>query len=460
MHRQFLHYSKTLITFTSHHITSPLPTHHFQTQKLQSFHSPNHDTSISPIGSPTRVQKLIASQQDPLLAKQIFDYASTVPNFRHTYSTYLILVLKLGRSKNFTLLDQIIIRLKNDPSYKITHTLFTYLIRVYGEADLPEKALKMFYTMMQFNLKPLTKHLNCILEILVSHRNYVRPAFDLFRDAHKHGVVANTRSYNVLMRAFCLNGDVSIAYMLFNKMFKRDVLPDIESYRILMQALCRRNQVNGAVDLLEDMLNKGFVPDSLTYTTLLNSLCRKKKLREAYKLLCRMKVKGCNPDILHYNTVILGFCREGRAHDAGKVIDDMHVNGCLPNLVSYRTLVSGLCDMGMFDEAKKYMEDMLGKGFSPHFAVIHALVKGFCNVGRIEEACGVLTKSLEHGEAPHTDTWMNVIRMICEDEGQKISEAIDEILKIEIKGHTRIVDAGIGLENYLIRKIQAKSRAF
>ncbi|KAK7258440.1 hypothetical protein RIF29_24017 [Crotalaria pallida] len=460
MHRPILHSSKTLFPFPTHHhplfLSSPSPNH----QKHQSFHSPIGSPTPTPslIGSPTRVQKLIASQQDPLLAKAIFDYASTFPNFRHTYSTHLILLLKLGRSKHFTLLDDIVLRLKNDPSYKITHTLFTYLLRIYSEADLPDKALKTFYFMMQFSLRPLTKHLNCILEILVSHRNYVKPAFDLFRDAHKHGVMPDTRSYNVLMRAFCLNGDVSVAYMLFNKMLERDVVPDIESYRILMQALCRRNQVNGAVGLLEDMLNKGFVPDSLTYTTLLNSLCRKKKLREAYKLLCRMKVRGCNPDIVHYNTVISGFCREGRAHDACKVIDDMRVNGCLPNLVSYRTLVSGLCDMGMFDEAKAYMEEMMSKGFSPHFAVIHALVKGFCNVGRVEEACGVFTKSLEHGEAPHKDTWTIVIPMISCDVGEsvKISDVLDEILKIEIKGHTRIVDAGIGLENYLIREIRDK----
>lgn len=436
-----------------HQIQSPI-----QNQKHRSFHSSDTDTSNSSIGSPTRVQKLIASQSDPLLAKEIFDYASRQPNFRHNYSAYLTLILKLGRSKYFSLVDDLLRRLKSD-SCPVTPTLFSYLIRIYGEADLPDKAFKTFYTMMQFDCKPLPKHLNSILEILVAHRNYVRPAFDLFRDAHRYGVLPNTKSYNILMRAFCLNGDISIAYTLFNKMFKRDLVPDVESYRILMQGLCRKSQVNGAVDLLEDMLNKGFVPDTLTYTTLLNSLCRKKKLREAYKLLCRMKVKGCNPDIVHYNTVILGFCRKRRARDACKVIDDMQSNGCLPNLVSYRTLVSGLCDEGMFDEANRYMEEMLSKGFSPHFSVIHALVKGYCNVGKIEEACGVLSKSLEHGEVPHMDSWAIIIPRICEvDENVKMRDLLEEVLKVEIKGDTRIVEAGVDLENYLIRKIRAKSR--
>ncbi|KAE7999246.1 hypothetical protein FH972_003698 [Carpinus fangiana] len=442
--------------FRSVFFYSSRPERHQNQKRLQEEEgAPNSNSSI---GSPCRVQKLIASQTDPLLAKEIFDYASNQPNFRHSYSCYLILILKLGRSKYFSLIDHLLVRLKSQ-AYTVTPTLFSHLIKLYAEANLPDRALKTFYTMMEFNCKPSVKHLNRILEFLVSHRSYVRPAFDLFRNAHRYGVEPNTKSYNVLMRAFCFCGNISIAYQLFNEMFKRDVVPDVESYRILMQGLCRKSQVNGAVDLLEDMLNKGFVPDTLSYTTLLNSLCRKKKLREAYKLLCRMKVKGCNPDIVHYNTVILGFCREGRAMDACKVLEDMASNGCLPNLVSYRTLVNGLCDQGMLDEAKNYTEEMISKGFSPHFSVIHALVKAFCNVGRVEEACGVVGEALKLGESPHVDTWMTIIPRICEtDETERMGEVLEELLKIEIKRHTRIVEAGVALEDYLIRKIGARPR--
>lgn len=410
------------------------------------------------IGSPARVQKLIASQSDPLLAKEIFDFASRQPDFRLSYASFQILILKLARAKQFTLVDDVIIRLKSS-RYSVTPSLFLNLIKIYADVDIPDKALKTFYTMLEFNCKPSPKHLNCILEALVSHRNYIRAAFDLFKNAHRHGVLPNTESYNILMRAFCLDGDLSIAYSLFNQMIKRDLLPDVESYRILMQGLCRKSQVNTAVDLLEDMMNKGFVPDALSYSTLLNALCRKKKLREAYKLLCRMKVKGCNPDIVHYNTVILGFCREGRAADACKILEDMPSNGCMPNLLSYRTLVGGLCDQGMHDEAKTYVEEMVSKGFSPHVSVSHGLIKGFCNVGKIEEACGVVELLLKNREAPHSDSWLIILEMICEENDKvRTQNALQDILKMEITRHTRIVDAAAYLEGYVIGKIRAKSR--
>ncbi|KAL8531229.1 hypothetical protein ACS0TY_008019 [Phlomoides rotata] len=411
------------------------------------------------IGSPARIQKLIASQSDSLLAKEIFDLASKQPNFRHSYATYHTLIIKLGRSRHFSHMQSLLSSLKSR-DYSISPSLFTHIIQIYGDANLPEKALKTFRTILEFNIKPRTKHLNSILEILVANNNFVRPAFDLFRSAHKHGVLSNTKTYNILMRAFCLNGDLSIAYTLFNEMFKRDILPDVESYRILMQGLCRKSQVNKAIDLLEDMLNKGFVPDTLSYTTLLNSLCRKKKLKEAYKLLCRMKVKGCNPDIVHYNTVILGYSKAGRAADACKVLEDMPANGCLPNLLSYQHLVGGLCNQGMYDEAKKYIKVMMCKEFPPHFSVVHMLVKGFSRIGKLEEACEVVNEVLRHGNCPHSDTWAEILPRICDaDDSEATGDALKQVLKVEIKPESRIVDVGVGLEEYLSRKIKARSRA-
>ncbi|KAB2595895.1 pentatricopeptide repeat-containing protein [Pyrus ussuriensis x Pyrus communis] len=263
----------------------------------------SHSTKpIHDVGSHSRVQKLIASQSDPPFAKEIFDYTAYHPNFRHSYAFYFTLILKLGWSKYFSLVDDLLLRIR-----------------------------------LEFqNYIPSIKHLNRIIQILVSHQNFLPQVFN--------------------------------------------------SYRILMQGLCRKGQVNIAVDFFEDMLNKGFVSDTLSYMTLLNSLCRNKKLREEYKLPCRMKVKGCNPNIVHYNTVILGVM--------------------------------------------------------------------VLNVGRFEEACGVLEEVLNHREVPRTNTWITVVPRICEEiELVRMEEILREVMKVELRPNTRIMEAAFGLEDYLIKKI-------
>ncbi|XP_058105026.1 pentatricopeptide repeat-containing protein At4g01400, mitochondrial-like [Magnolia sinica] len=449
----FFTHCKTLYPFLPNSLLSSLKSLSSSSQQQpQQTHLPLQ----SPIGSPARIQKLIAAQPDPLLAKEIFDLASLQPNFRHSYPSYHTLILKLARSRHFSLSDSLLRSLRSQRLPSVAPGLFSSLFQIYADAGLPSKSLQIFDSMLHdFNCKPRAKHFNRLLLVLAERPRLLPAALSLFKSAARHGIAINTRSYNILMRAFCFNGRLSVAYSLFNQMHKHDLVPDVESYRILMQGLCRKSQVNTASDLLEDMLNKGFVPDALSYTTLLNSLCRKKKLREAYKLLCRMKVKGCNPDIIHYNTVILGFCREGRPLDACKVLEEMPSNGCIPNLVSFSTLVNGLCDHGMLDEAKGYMEVMIARGLSPHFSAFHKLVKGFCNVGKIEEAFHVLSEMLRHGVAPHLDTWVVIVPRICDEDGMEVEEIVRMFGNGDWKRETKIIDAGFGLGG-MIRRERAK----
>lgn len=75
------------------------------------------------------------------------------------------------------------------------------------------------------------------------------------------------------------------------------------------------------------------------------------------------------------------------------------------------------------------------------------------------QACGLLGTMLNLGESPHVDTWMEIIPRICEvDEMVRMRSVLEEILKVEVTPHTRIVEAGAGLEEYLIRRIRHVSR--
>nr|XP_043632352.1 pentatricopeptide repeat-containing protein At4g01400, mitochondrial-like [Erigeron canadensis] len=76
------------------------------------------------------------------------------------------------------------------------------------------------------------------------------------------------------------------------------------------------------------------------------------------------------------------------------------------------------------------------------------------NIWKIEEACEVLEGMLKSGEAPHLDTWMDVINRICEVE----TERLEEVLKVEIEPHTRIVDTGVSLQEYLFKKGRANDK--
>ncbi|WOK95162.1 hypothetical protein Cni_G03869 [Canna indica] len=417
----------------------------------------NQATPLTPsIGSPARIHKLIAAQSDPLLAKEIFEVASSLrPDLPIRSTSHHSLILKLARAGHFSAALSLLRRLPS-PSPALLSSLFLAFSRL----RRPDLALSAFRRLLASpSSPPRPKLFRRLLSALAAHSSSLPAALSLLKSCSSFGVPHSVRAHNVLIHAFARAGNVAVAYSLFNRIFTLGLAPDVTTYRILMQALCRKSQVGTASDLFEDMLNKGYVPDSLAYNTLLNSLCRKKRLHEAYKMLCRMKVRGCNPDIIHYNTVIVGLCREGKPLDACKVIEDMPDNGCLPNLVSYTTVIHGLCSRGLYEQAHGYLEVMVGKGLIPHFSAFHALVKGFCSVGKTEEACKVLETMLLKGVAPHVETWDLIVAGICDDDREKLGDYVRKMINEEAwRKSTRITQVGCGLEEYMIRRSRYRTR--
>ncbi|XP_042407278.1 pentatricopeptide repeat-containing protein At4g01400, mitochondrial-like [Zingiber officinale] len=410
------------------------------------------------IGSPARIHRLIAAQADPLLAKEIFDVASSLrPDLPLRPSSLHSLILKLARGGHFSASSSLLRRLPS-PSPALLSSLFLTFSRL-GRPDLALYTFRRLVSSPSPSTPPRPKLFRRLLSALAAHPSSLPSALSLLKSSPSFGVPHSVRAHNVLIHAFARTGNVAVAYSLFNRLFALDLAPDTSTYRILMQALCRKSQVSTACNLLDDMLNKGYTPDALTYTTLLNSLCRKKRLREAYKLLCRMKVRGCNPDIVHYNTLIVGLCRQGRPLDACKVLEDMPDKGCFPNLVSYSTLIHGLCAQGQYDQGLAYLELMLSKELVPHFSVAHALVKGLCSVGKVEEACRVMEATLRHGVAPHVDTWDLVVAGVCDDDMEQLMDYIRKVAnEEEWRKNTRIVQVGRGLNEYMVNKSSKSTR--
>ncbi|PWA49840.1 pentatricopeptide repeat protein [Artemisia annua] len=55
---------------------------------------------------------------------------------------------------------------------------------------------------------------------------------------------------------------------------------------------------------------------------------------------------------------------------------------------------------------------------------------------------------LKSGEARQFDSWMDVVSRVCEVE----NERLEKLLKVDMEPYTRIVDACVGLHEYLVKK--------
>ncbi|KAL0435002.1 UNVERIFIED_CONTAM: Pentatricopeptide repeat-containing protein, mitochondrial [Sesamum radiatum] len=199
------------------------------------------------IGSRARIHKLIASQSDPLLAKEIFDLACRQPNFQHSYATYHSLILKLGRSHNFSLMHAVLSSLKSH-NYSISPSLFTHIIEIYGDAKLPEKVLKTFYTILEFNIKPRTKpqlHSQLLLTV-------------------------TSFSLHSISLGYCKVGRAADACKVLDDMPSNGCLPNLLSYQSIVGGLCNQGD---ACEVLFELLRHGNSPHADTWAEILPSIC-------------------------------------------------------------------------------------------------------------------------------------------------------------------------------------------
>ncbi|RVW37611.1 Pentatricopeptide repeat-containing protein [Vitis vinifera] len=242
----------------------------------------------------------------------------------------------------------------------------------------------------------------------------ISTALKIFHWMEGHGSLANTQTYNEIIKGLCLGGDIEKAMVLFEKMLKMGPLPTVVTYNTLINGYLTKGNVNNAARLLDLMKENGCEPDEWTYNELF-------QVDIALSLLERMEEMGCNPNVESYNAVINGLSKENRFSEAEKICDKMAEQGLLPNL-SHLWAVSE----GKADEAEILLKEMERKGLAPDekecllleekVAVQHEAVYSFSPHEKdvnFEIVSNLLARMSEIGCEPTLDTYSTLVSGLC-----------------------------------------------
>ncbi|KAE9450220.1 hypothetical protein C3L33_17886, partial [Rhododendron williamsianum] len=85
--------------------------------------------------------------------------------------------------------------------------------------------------------------------------------------------------------------------------------PNEVTSNILISAYCREGNVVQALVMLEKSFSNGCVPDVITVTKVIEILCNEGRVTEAVEVLERVKSSGGSVDVVAYNTLIKGFSK-------------------------------------------------------------------------------------------------------------------------------------------------------
>jgi pentatricopeptide repeat protein len=393
-----------------------------------------------------KLWKKIKSQKNPLRALRIFNSAPTTQSdepFHHNHFTYDIIIHKLGSSKMFAEMETILDQLRTEKGFKCKEGLLGNVIKLYGRARMAEAAMKTFQRMPLFGYeKPTIRSFNTLFNALLSAKrfdmlqslyetmpispdsctynilikaacidNRLEDAWDLFDRMRNPTVV----TYGTLISALCANMNIKQAFRLMKDMTQMRLCPNVFIYTSLIGGLCNVGLVDEALKMKMDMVGKGLSPDTVTYSTLINGLCKVGRSAEARKLLHEMSSSGCPLDIATYNVLITDLCRRGNFQGAHDLLEAMRRSSCKPDVISYNILISGLCREGKLEEATEFFEDMPRRGCLPDVVTFRILLDGLCGVGRFLEATMILDEMVFKGFGPRSSSATKLISGLCEE---------------------------------------------
>lgn len=281
------------------------------------------------------VLKRLKHEHGITLALEYFKSIANSKSFKHTPLTYQMMIEKLASEREMDCVQYLLQQMKLE-GISCSEDLFISVIGSYRRAGSSEQALKTFYRMQDFRVKPTVKIYNHILDALLDENRF------------------------------------QMINPIYSNMKKDGMEPNVFTYNILLKALCKNNRVDGAHKLLVEMSSKGCDPDEVSYTTLISSLCKLGKVKEAREL-----AMSFTPSVPVYNALINGVCKEYTFEEAFQLLDEMMNKGIDPNVISYTTIINALSDAGNVELSLAVLAKMFARGCSPNLHTFTSLIKGF-----------------------------------------------------------------------------------
>ncbi|MBA0699595.1 hypothetical protein Goari_001212 [Gossypium aridum] len=409
--------------------------------------------------SPFRLSSLLRTQKDPTLAFDLFknpipDLCPTAKPFRYSLLSYDLIITKLGRVKMFQEMEQVLHQLKSDTRIVPEEIIFCNVIKFYGRAKLHERALQVFDEMPQYRCPRTVKAVNSFLHALLTSEKF-DDMKQVFLGMEKYAR-PDACTYNILIRACCLNGCLDDAWNLFDEMQRKGVKPDQVTFGTLINELCVELKIKEAFKLKNDMvkihkvspntrLYEGMItglcsigeltwafrlkdemitnnmkPNSAIYNTLISGLFNVGRQDEACRVFEEMELNGIKPDTTTYNVMINEFCKVKDFGSAYRVLKEMPDKGCKPNIISYNMLIGMLCKDGKWSEANDLFEDIPGQGCKPDVVSYRMLFDGLCGGSQLKKAAFILDEMVFKGYVPHSASIHKFVSGLCQVENMKL----------------------------------------
>lgn len=222
------------------------------------------------------------------------------------------------------------------------------------------------------------------------------------------GLQMDASTNPVMIKGYCLLGDIDNAYKLFLKTFEKDGRCDVVSYNTLLNGCVCQHNTDLADRLVTNMQQYGFVPSTVTLGTIIKLWGRRNELEKCAEVLQAFSDDyGILPDAAA-NSVYVSACLANKDMRRASLVYEQMLEKAQPlEPKLYSFLVAGHAETGNVDEALRLLEAAASVSGSSHMnASLLPELSGDCfkqvllalmHAGRQGEIVPLLTKWSSRG---------------------------------------------------------------
>ncbi|KAG5000729.1 hypothetical protein JHK87_021801 [Glycine soja] len=359
---------------------------------------------------------LLALQNDHVSSLKLSTWVLKHNPSSHTLDTHSILLHTLSKHRQFKTTQKFLTQtLSSHPphtlfdallfSYRLCNSssplVFDSLFKTLAHTNKFRHATHIYTLMKEHGFSPTVQSCNAFLSSLLRLRR-ADIALAFYREIRRRSCVSpNVYTLNMIIRAYCMLGEVQKGFDMLEKMMDMGLSPNVVSFNTLISGYCNKGLFGLAlkvgdsemgVRVYEEMMRNGLKADILTYNALILGLCKDGKTKKAAGFVRELDKENLVPNASTFSALITGQCVRNNSERAFLIYRSMVRSGCSPNGQTFQMLISAFCKNEDFDGAVQVLRDMLGRLMSPDLSTMSELCDGLCRCGKNQLALALCSE--------------------------------------------------------------------
>ncbi|CAH8388805.1 unnamed protein product [Eruca vesicaria subsp. sativa] len=384
------------------------------------------------------------------LGLRFFIWAGTQSGHRHSPYMYTKACDFLKIRANPDLIKNVVESLKKDESFVSVKTM-RVVLSICSQAKLADVALWVLRKFPEFGLCVDTVAYNVVIRLFVDEGD-LSMGVKLMEEMDGVDLCPDVMTYTALINGFCNAGEVEEAWELAKGMSKKGCVVNTVTYSRILEGVCKCGEMERALELLTEMEKgeEGTSPNAVTYTLVIQAFVEKKRVGEALMVLDRMRERGCSPNRVTASVLIQGVLENGEegVKDLSKLVDKLVKFGGVPLSECFSSAVVSLIRLKRWEEAEKMFRLMLVRGIRPDGLACSLVLRELCLLERYHD-CFLLYEEIEKAGVVSTiDTDVHSVLLLglCEQgrswEAAKLAKSmLDKKMRLKVSQVEKIIEA-------------------